>query len=74
LSFFLQTMAFPAAQFFTLYINKPPALFILQVMAGAASFIFKCVGMTFVGKHDRWSPELAENVFMRQNIYILLGK
>ena len=74
LVFFHQTMAFPAAQFFTLHINKPSALFILQVMAGAAAFIFKCAGMTFVGKHDRWSSELAENVLVCQDIYIFLGK
>ena len=73
LFFFLRTMAFPAAQFFTLHINKSPALFIPEVMAGAASFVFKCFGMIFVGKHNRWSSELTENVLMCQEIYILLG-
>ena len=71
--FLLQTMTFRAVALVAFNVCEPTGFIVRCVMAHAAAFIAQAFSVAFMGKNDRRPPQLAEDIFMRQNIFVLLG-
>ena len=69
---FLLDVAFQAAEFFTLAINKFTGLVVLHVVTDAASFLRQRFSMYFMGETDRRPSKLAKDIPVGQIIFSLL--